>query len=192
VTTASGETELASAVDYLLAPNPAAQITPGSAWSFQFWFRNGATSDLTDAMRIDFVPPISLGVPPTVLHSNHTGHPLGMLFEGGAIVINSDTELTDFWTLHTSGGVNPPGPPSIDMTQNTLLAVFLGRRITSGYNVIVTDLRQSVSTLHLSLDETIPCGGTLPSESSPMRLVSIRKLPGAVIGSSTLTTVSCP
>ena len=43
-------------VDLTNPPQSAGQITPGSTWNFQFWFRDGASSDLTDAISIPFLP----------------------------------------------------------------------------------------------------------------------------------------
>ena len=40
-------------------PTPTASgsvINPGSTWYFQAWFRDGASSDLSDGLQIDFTP----------------------------------------------------------------------------------------------------------------------------------------
>jgi N-dimethylarginine dimethylaminohydrolase len=48
--------ELVRALDVTAPPNPSAQITAGSTWNFQAWFRDGASFDLSDAQQITFVP----------------------------------------------------------------------------------------------------------------------------------------
>jgi len=180
-------------VDYLAPPDPAARITPGSTWHFQFWFRAQGSSDTTDALRIQFVPPGSIGPVTTVAHWLHSGHPLGQQsFTGGVVVIDSDLELRDFWGLHTAGFQPPPPLPNVDLSLNTVIAVFIGRRLTLGYDVTVTDVSLSVSTLHVSSDESVPCNGALFAESNPMVLVAVPKVPGATLGSWTPTTLGCP
>ncbi len=181
------------ALDYLAPPNPAAQITPGSTWNFQFWFRTASTTDTSDALRIDFLPPNSLAPVVEILHSTHSSHPLGNLdATGGVVVMNTAQELRDFWDLHTAGAQPQPPLPSVDMSRNTLIAVFIGRRLTSGYDVEVTDVSLSVTSLHVSSDETIPCGGVLFTETNPMVVLAVRKVPGAVLGAWTPTTLGCP
>ncbi|MFT7668382.1 MAG: V8-like Glu-specific endopeptidase [Planctomycetota bacterium] len=43
-------------IDLTNPPLPAGQVTAGSTWNYQFWFRDGATSDLTDAVEVLFLP----------------------------------------------------------------------------------------------------------------------------------------
>ncbi len=42
-------------VDLVNPPDPAGQVTVGSTWNYQLWFRDGGTSDLTDGLQIVFV-----------------------------------------------------------------------------------------------------------------------------------------
>ena len=100
VTSGPGSDSVESAVDYLAAPNPAAQITPGSTWHFQFWFRTAGTSDTTDGLSIQFVPPLPLVPVTTVGQYFRSGHPLAQIIGGGSVVINSSSEMRDFWELH--------------------------------------------------------------------------------------------
>ena len=49
----------AYAMDYTNPPQPSGQITPGSRWNFQFWFRDpmgpgGTGFNLTDGLEILF------------------------------------------------------------------------------------------------------------------------------------------
>ena len=48
--------EVQRLVDLTNPPLPAGQVTAGSTWNYQFWFRDGGSSDLTDAITIQFVP----------------------------------------------------------------------------------------------------------------------------------------
>jgi len=47
---------ISHSLDVLAPPLPGGQISPGSTWNFQLWFRDGASSDLTDAISITFTP----------------------------------------------------------------------------------------------------------------------------------------
>ena len=51
---------LSYTLDNTLAPHPLTEITPGSTWNFQAWFRDpmagGASFDLSDALEITFQP----------------------------------------------------------------------------------------------------------------------------------------
>ncbi len=44
------------ALDATAPPAAGGAITPGSTWNFQLWFRDGGSSDLTDALEVIFTP----------------------------------------------------------------------------------------------------------------------------------------
>ncbi|MFT7668355.1 MAG: V8-like Glu-specific endopeptidase [Planctomycetota bacterium] len=48
--------QITHALDITSPPVPSGQITPGSTWNFQMWFRDGGSSNLTDATEIQFLP----------------------------------------------------------------------------------------------------------------------------------------
>lgn len=184
VGTAPGEQTVSWSLDYQAPPAAGAQIAPGSTWNFQFWFRDGASSDLTDALEIQFVPPQPVGAFTTIVDMPRTGHPLGQTFEGGVVVMNTYAELRDFWELHTAPWIPQPPLPSVDMSQETLIAVVNGRRFTSGYDHTIDGLALSVTTLDVSTTEYQPglgCG-TLFSEMNPVHVISIPKIPNVVLG----------
>lgn len=197
VSTGPSSTSASYALDYLTPAAPAALITPGSTWNFQLWFRDGASSDLTDALQVRFVPPVSLGSG-KMLHSTlSTGHPLGKVFQGGALVIGDDAEYQAFWAAHTSIYTPPPPPPpQVDLTQETLIVVLAGRRLTSGYSIAVRDIALDVTSLHVNSLERQPGAGcgVFFSETSPLQMVTVPKIPSAVLKQWTpLTHVyTCP
>jgi V8-like Glu-specific endopeptidase len=47
---------MSKAVDLTNPPHPLGQVTVGSTWNYQLWFRQGKTSDLTDALSVLFLP----------------------------------------------------------------------------------------------------------------------------------------
>lgn len=54
LTQASGTGHAAHLLDLTNPPQPAGQILPGSSWSFQAWYRDGPTSNLTDGLGVTF------------------------------------------------------------------------------------------------------------------------------------------
>lgn len=48
--------EVSIQLDLTAPPQPAGQVVPGSIWNYQFWFRDGGTSDLTDGLTITYQP----------------------------------------------------------------------------------------------------------------------------------------
>ncbi len=184
---------LGQAIDYGAPPVVAAQITPGSTWNFQCWFRDGTSSDLTDALSIDFVPPRPLPFT-ALLTGTKSVHPLAWS-QGGALVIRDQAEYDAFWALH-DGFTPPQTPPAVDFTQSAIVAVFAGRRFTSGYAIAVRNVRLSVSTLDVDSLETQPglgCGVVF-TETNPFQLVTVRRVPGLELGDWTPSTFSqtCP
>ena len=58
--TATGAGTVGFPIDYGNPPGPAAQITPGSTWNFQFWYRDPAAGasghNLSDGLELLFCP----------------------------------------------------------------------------------------------------------------------------------------
>mgnify|MGYP001815976065 CR=1 FL=1 len=183
VSTGPSGTSVSYPIDYLSPPHPAATITPGSTWSFQLWFRDGASSDLTDAIEVQFVPPISLGSGTPLYTSNHTDHPLGQTFQGGALVIENDADFQAFWSLHVGGITPPPPPPPLDLTQVTAVVVMAGRRMTTGYSIEVRDVSVSVTSVDVTSLEQMPGSGcgVLFAVTEPIQIVTVPRIPSATL-----------
>ena len=180
-------------IDYGMPPSPLGQISPGSTWNFQYWFRNGASFDLSDALQIDFVPPQAM-VTTTLLTGTKSVHPLAQSF-GGVLVIQDQAEYDAFWMLH-DGHTPPQTPPSVDFDLNAVVAVYAGRRFTSGYFIEVTDADLSVTSLDVTSLETQPglgCG-VIFTETQPFQLVTVRRVPGLELNTWAANTTShtCP
>ncbi len=184
LSTGPNDTSVSFALDYQQAPSPAAQILPGSSWNFKFWCRDGMTSDLADALQIEFGRPTPVDHWAIVADYTRSQHPLGQTLDGGVVVVNTDAEWDDLWALHWQGVPSAPPAPNVDMSTTTLIAAFSGRNLTSGYDMEVTAVQLSVSTLHVTTLKTQPgvgCG-TFPSESQPLQIIAIRKVDGAILG----------
>ncbi|MEM8711662.1 MAG: protease complex subunit PrcB family protein [Planctomycetota bacterium] len=196
VATGPTETSVTSPVDYLQPPTAAGEILPGSAWNFQFWFRDSTGFDLTDAIRIEFGPPEAITQSTVVAEAFRSRHPLAQTFEGGVVVMNTAAELRLNWALHTEGVTPAPPLPQVDMDEVTVIAAFAGRRLTSGYTMSITGVDVSIATLDVATDERRPGSGcgTFASETQPMQFIAVRKIDGARLGEWTpaVTTYTCP
>ncbi|MFT4537760.1 MAG: hypothetical protein ACI841_004806 [Planctomycetota bacterium] len=173
--------EVSQEVDFMAAPSVATTITPGSSWYFQFVLL-GAAPDLTDALRIQFVPPLLVEGVIEFADWPRSTHPLGQTADGGMVVMNTQAELQSFWDQHAAGFTPPPPVPVIDMGQHTVISVHAGRRFTLGYDIAITEVALSVNTLRVTSEELRPTSGTVPSETNPMHMVALRKVEGARLG----------
>ena len=176
-------------LDYL-SSNASGMITPGSSWNFQLWFRSGGSFDLSDAVRIDFVPPLPHSFT-TIAQGNHSGHPLGWDINGGALIVDDAAEWNTFWDQH-AGGV----PPTVDFTQDVVLAVFAGYRSTGGFSLAITAVDLSVATLDVSSLEQAPgpgCFVTL-ALTQPFHFVSVPRVEHMQLGTWNASTniYTCP
>ena len=189
-------TSASHVLDHLAPPDPAAQITAGSTWNFQFWFRSGASSDLTDAIGIQFVPAASIGPGTELVSALKSSHPLGQTPSGGALVFGDAAAFAAFWSAHTSGTMPPPPPPPVDFSQDMAVAVFAGRRFTTGYSIRVRDLALSVTTLDVTSLEKQPAAGcgVFFAETNPMQIATVRRVPSPALGTWTALAqiYTCP
>jgi hypothetical protein len=165
------------ALDYT-SSGPAGMITPGSSWNFQFWFRSAGSFDLSDALRIDFVPPGPLSVA-TVAQGTNSGHPLSWDPAGGILLVDDAAEWATLWSQHTGGTA-----PAVDFTQDVVVAAFAGRRSTGGYSLGISSISLSVSTLYVNSVEQVPGPGCLVTLAltQPFHFVRVPRVQDAQIG----------
>jgi hypothetical protein len=189
-------TSASHALDYLAPPDPAAQITAGSTWNFQYWFRSGASSDLTDAIAIQFVPAVSIGPGTELVSASKSGHPLGQTPSGGVLVLGDAAAFAAFWSAHTSNSTPPPPPPPVNFSQDTAIAVFAGRRFTTGYSIRVRDVALSVTTFDVVTLERQPGAGcgVFFAETNPMQIVTVPRVSSPALGAWTalVQIYTCP
>lgn len=166
------------ALDYT-SSGPAGMITPGSAWNFQFWFRSAGSFDLSDALRIDFVPPGVVPSVTTVAQGTSSGHPLSWDLAGGILLVDDAAEWATLWSQHAGGT-----PPAIDFGQDIVVAAFAGRRSTGGYSLAISNISQSVSTLYVDSVEQAPGPGCLVTLAitQPFHFVRVPRVQHAEIG----------
>ena len=114
------------------------------------------------------------------------GHPLGAT--GGSTVITDDPSWQAFWTQHVSQIANPPPAPTIDFSQDSVVAFFLGPQVI--HNILV-DVEQVVSLgtgLQLDITVDVPTGTcNTPGNTCPYAIVTI---PAAVAAPVAVTNVT--
>ncbi len=153
VSAAPGATSVSHTLDYLALTNASNLITPGSAWTFQFWFRAGGSFDSTDAAQVVFGPPEPVIGASSIASGNFSLHPLGWAIGGGIVLVQDSTRWNALWAAHDPA--QAPAP-FVDFTQDVVVGVFGGWRPTSGYSMQVTNLDLSVATLDVRTLEVAP------------------------------------
>lgn len=93
-------------------------------------------------------------------------------------VVRTQAEWTDLWKAHA--GTAPP--PKVDFAKATVVAVFLGERMTAGYAVEIVRARMDGATLVVSWSERKPGGDQMTAQivTSPAHIVSIPAFPGEI------------
>ncbi|MBL8859945.1 MAG: protease complex subunit PrcB family protein [Planctomycetes bacterium] len=175
---AAGQSASSFALDYLDPASAAAQIAPGSTWYFQFWFRSGGGFDLSDALKVQFLPPFPLVGASTVAEGAHSAHPLATQPTGGIVLVENATDWAGLWAQHATSLPASP-PPFVDFTVDAVVAVFAGWRSSSGYEISVQSLNLSVAALDVGTLETTPGAGcgVLTVLTQPFQFVRVPRVP---------------
>jgi len=193
VTSVAGQASLA--LDYTDAGSAASMITPGSAWTYQFWFRSGPSFDLTDAIQVVFGPPEPLLGASTIESGVYSSHPLGWTNEGGFEIARDAAQWAALWDLHD--GAIPRTPlPTVNFSQEMVVAVFAGRRSTGGHQFVIRGLDLSVAALDVSTLENAPGAGcnVLFVITQPYHFVRVPRVEHLVVRDwrRNVNAASCP
>lgn len=105
----------------------------------------------------------------TVAHTQHSGF-------GSAehVVLRSDSALQELWARMTVGGAPLP---SVDFASFQVVGVFLGSRPNGCYDVAITGITRTASSLLVSYQETIPAPGAACTDGlvTPAHLVAMAR-----------------
>jgi hypothetical protein len=93
-------------------------------------------------------------------------------------VARTDAEWAALWRAHA--GDRPA--PQVDLTANTIVAVFLGTRMTAGFDVEITGTRREGGALVVEWRETRPPPDAVTAQviTSPAHLVAIPRVEGEI------------
>ncbi len=93
-------------------------------------------------------------------------------------VVRDATEFAELWRQHA-----PAKPaPAVDFKTRTVVAVFLGSRMTAGYTVEITGTREDKGTLIVQWQERKPGRDDVTAQiiTSPAVIATIPKFSGAI------------
>ena len=93
-------------------------------------------------------------------------------------VARTPAEWAALWTQHA--GDKPA--PRVDLTASTVVAVFLGSRMSAGYAVEITGARREGDALIVQWAERSPGRGDITAQviTSPAQIVAIPKFAGEI------------
>ncbi|MGH9200044.1 MAG: protease complex subunit PrcB family protein [Vicinamibacterales bacterium] len=93
-------------------------------------------------------------------------------------VARTPADWAALWKEHAG---NAPAP-KVDLNNATVVAVFLGQRMTAGYAVEITDARMSGSALVVRWGERRPGADQMTAQvlTSPMHIASIPAFAGEI------------
>lgn len=98
------------------------------------------------------------------------------------IVVNDANEWAELWRKVYEGVVPTPQVPQIDFSKNTVIAVFMGEKRTSGYAVQISKVAQSNGEIIVKVKETSPPKGSILLQvlTQPFHIVVVPKFDAKV------------
>jgi hypothetical protein len=112
----------------------------------------------------------------TITNVAHGG--VSDIMEPREVVLRTAADLQQLWRQHGAG----QAPPSVDFTTRMVVGVFLGSRVTGGFDVQITGVEASDGALVVRYIETKPAPGAMLAQviTAPFHLVSVEKFDGPV------------
>ena len=102
--------------------------------------------------------------------------------EEKSFVINNDAEWNKMWKEAFERQFSaPPSVPNTDFLENTVLAVYMGERPTTGYEINISDITESNNAIFVKVSEKTPQGGTGLAFTQPYHIVKVAKFKKPVI-----------
>jgi protease stability complex PrcB-like protein len=93
------------------------------------------------------------------------------------IVVRTQAEWDGLWHRHYSGANNPPPSPRIDFDRDLVIGIFLGQKPTGGYDVEITRVERSDSSLYVYYGEKSPPPNAMVTQAltQPFDIVRVVK-----------------
>jgi hypothetical protein len=94
------------------------------------------------------------------------------------VVAKTDAEFDTMWRTHAPGRT----APAVDFSKNMVIAVFLGSRPSSGYQVQITGVRREGDALVVSWAERRPGRDQMAAQvmTAPSHIVAVPRFDGPV------------
>jgi hypothetical protein len=99
------------------------------------------------------------------------------------LVVRRQEDWHRIWARHASVRTPTPGPPQIDFSQEIVIAVFAGERMTGGFTVQVTAIEESAGVIRVTYREIGPPPDSLLTQAltQPYHLVTTPRVEGLII-----------
>ncbi|HSL23822.1 MAG TPA: protease complex subunit PrcB family protein [Vicinamibacterales bacterium] len=93
-------------------------------------------------------------------------------------VVQSREDWEALWRAHAPGQI----PPEVDFTRRTVLAVFLGSKMTAGFDVEITEIETRPAGATVRYRERAPAPDEMTAQviTSPFHIISVPRVAGEV------------
>jgi hypothetical protein len=91
------------------------------------------------------------------------------------LFIDNQEEWEKLWRIHTINMNPSPLLPEVDFKENTVIAVFMGEKKSTGYGIHITRVDDTGTKLYVALEELIPGKGSAVAEkvTQPYHIVVV-------------------
>jgi len=92
-------------------------------------------------------------------------------------VVGNQTDWQSLWKRHTSIGITPAPPPSVDFDREMVVGVFAGEKPTGGYDVEIINAEQTDSAVTVHYREKSPPPGSIVTQAltQPFHLIRLAR-----------------
>lgn len=108
----------------------------------------------------------------TIERGYHSGYT-----EEERLIVRTERTWKKVWNIHTRGRIPKPLLPEINFKKEMVIAVFRGKRQTSGYGVEITGIEKEGSEIVVTIRETSPQPGDIvtPVLTQPYHIVKTKR-----------------
>jgi hypothetical protein len=96
------------------------------------------------------------------------------------VVIKTANEWEELWSSHVSGSISPKALPSIDFQTEMIVAVFLGEKMTGGYDVEIIKIEEAHQkpVLTVTIRDTKPSPDIIVTQAltQPFHIVKLKRV----------------
>lgn len=94
------------------------------------------------------------------------------------VLARTPAQLNELWSLANGNQLPPPSAPSVNFSQNSVVAFFLGQRPTGGYGVRVLRTSASGNTVFVTVEVNAPPPGAITTQALTSPWVALQ-VPGS-------------
>lgn len=114
-------------------------------------------------------------------------------FEEEYFVIDNQDDFEAFWEALHEGRGSTPSLPSVDFSEETIVAVLFGTKPTGGYTIEVTEVTSDGDRLHVQVEKTVPGADCVTTQAvtSPYHVIKVPAAGADVEFNTSEETRSC-